>query len=381
MAGNYLSALRGGSPWDGRFEAGPSPASFAAFPWKRLGRAPRRPTSTPPASSSTCLGSPTPAGSFSDRLAMRFFSHVGGAARPPCRHKSRPALTMSQSVAYIVIHETEYPLRGAGVAGPAPAAPHPRALPQSCAHRPASPSPRRGPPHPRRGRLRQPGDLAVPRHPHDGLLVRAESRVTVVRRALPAPPTRRPGSACARLPVPPGPAAPNASTPSATAPRPRARGTPPSPTSPAGLSPGCRCWWAPKALMDLIFKTFTFDAEATGGGTPVQVRCSAQARRVPGLRPPDDRCAALHRPAGALHVGLPAHRPAARQAAPRRRRRLHAWVAVWCPATAGSNTTPPTASSPTCATSPSAGARLPGRLAAARVILGGLAQAPRCASR
>ena len=66
-------------------------------------------------------------------------------------------------------------------------------------------------------------------------------------------------------------------------------------------------------------------------------------RRLPGLRPRDARLPARPRPAGALCLGLPAHRPAAGPAAPARRRRVACLGrGVLAAATAGSSSIRPT---------------------------------------
>ncbi len=75
-------------------------------------------------------------------------------------------------------------------------------------------------------------------------------------------------------------------------------------------------------------------------------------RRLPGLRAPDARLPARPRPAGALHVGLPADRSAARDgracSAPMRRTPGSRPMRR---ATAGSSSTRPTTAFPTSATS------------------------------
>ena len=78
----------------------------------------------------------------------------------------------------------------------------------------------------------------------------------------------------------------------------------------------------------------------------------AEERRLPGLRPRDDRLPAQPRPGGALRLGLPADRPAAGPAAPARRRCLpRLGRSVFARATAGSSSTRPTTISPIAATS------------------------------
>ena len=78
--------------------------------------------------------------------------------------------------------------------------------------------------------------------------------------------------------------------------------------------PGAPVLVGARALMAKIFEELTFDPEATdrvhaGHGSP-----GKQARRLPGLCPPDDRLPARTRPCRPLCQRLPADPPATRQA-------------------------------------------------------------------
>ena len=170
--------------------------------------------------------------------------------------------------------------------------------------------------------------------PHDGLLVRAESHVTVVRRALPAPadspPWERVREGFLYRPEPHSRerldaerylyASPRVPRDAALADFARQAFTPELP-----LLAGA------KALMDLIFKTFTFDAEATEVNTPVH----EVLKRKRGV------CQDFaHLMIAALRsIGLPARYMSGYLLTdpPPGKPRLvgadasHAWVAVWCP--------------------------------------------------
>ena len=243
---------------------------------------------------------------------------------------------MTRSTDYIVIHETEYPPCGV----PVSLAQHllhliPRDLPWQ---------------------TRRSGEIVIDPDlsrliegedvfgnpvawlsldtPHDGLLVRAESHVTVVRRALPAaadsPPWESVREAFMYRPEPHSRerldaerylyASPRVPRDAALADFARQAFTPELP-----LLAGA------KALMDLIFETFTFDAEATEVNTPV----FDVLKRKRGV------CQDFaHLMIAALRsIGLPARYMSGYLLTdpPPGKPRLvgadasHAWVAVWCP--------------------------------------------------
>ena len=75
-------------------------------------------------------------------------------------------------------------------------------------------------------------------------------------------------------------------------------------------------------LMRRIHREFEFDAERDDGDDVGRRGARAAPRRLPGLRPRDDRLPAQPRPAGALRLRLPADAAAAGPAAPARRRRV-----------------------------------------------------------
>ena len=243
---------------------------------------------------------------------------------------------MTRSIDYIVLHETEYPACGV----PVSLAQHllhliPRALPWQT--RQAA------------GITIAP-DLARLQHgedsfgnpvawlsldtPHDGLLVRAESHVTVIGRAQPkasaSPPWERVRDRFQYRPAP-------CSAEVLDAQR-YLYASPQAPRSPRlaefaarAFTPGVPLLVGAQALMRLIFETFTFDAEATEVGTPVD-EVLARKRGV---------CQDFaHLMIAALRsLGLPARYMSGYLLTdpPPGKPRLvgadasHAWVAVWCP--------------------------------------------------
>ena len=93
-----------------------------------------------------------------------------------------------------------------------------------------------------------------------------------------------------------------------------------------------------------IHRDFAYDHEATEVDTAPAEAFRLQARRLPGLRPRDDRRPSRRRHPGRLCLGLPPHHPAQGQAAARGRRR-HACLGprlVRPGMPAGSSSTPPT---------------------------------------
>ena len=243
---------------------------------------------------------------------------------------------MTRSVAYIVIHETEYPPCGV----PVSLAQHllhliPRELPWQT--REAG----RIVVEPDQARLVKGEDaFGTPLGwlsldtPHDGLLVRAESRVTVMARTLPKagespawesvrdtfPYRAKPRSGeslDAERYLYASPRIPRDARLAAFAAR--------------AFKPGVPLLAGAQALMELIFKTFTFDAEATEVGTPV-LEVLARKRGV---------CQDFaHLMIAALRsIGLPARYMSGyllTDPPPGKPRLIgadasHAWVALWCP--------------------------------------------------
>jgi hypothetical protein len=340
MAGNYLSRFeKSGSPWAWPSWSRPSPASRSS-PGSASRRAPRRPTATPPASSSPPAWRPWPTPAGSSPTASRCASSATWAAtaRPPSPPEtlpSAPPATMSQSVAYIVIHETEYPHCGV----PVSLAQHllhliPARCRTNCAHRPASPSPPTSAASPTArtpSATRSPGCPSTP--PRRPAGARREPRHGGAPR--PAGPRRFAalGERARSLHVP-------ARTPQPRTPRRRALPLrlAPRPADAAladfarqAFNPGLPLLAGARALMDLIFKTFTFDAEATEVSTPVH----DVLKRKRGV------CQDFaHLMIAALRsIGLPARYMSGYLLTdpPPGKPRLvgadasHAWVAVWCP--------------------------------------------------
>lgn len=242
-----------------------------------------------------------------------------------------------RSTAYIVIHETEYPPCGV----PVSLSQHllhliPRALPWQSRES---------------GRIVVEPDLARLVEgedafgnpvtwlsldtPHDGLVVRAESRVTVIRREpLLKPADSRPWEQVRdSLRYRPKPLAADALD--------AQRYLYASPRAPRDallaafaaqvFKPGVPLLLGAQALMELIFKTFTYDPEATEVGTPV-LEVLKKKRGV---------CQDFaHLMIAALRsIGLPARYMSGyllTEPPPGKPRLVgadasHAWVAVWCP--------------------------------------------------
>jgi uncharacterized alpha-E superfamily protein len=191
------------------------------------------------------------------------------------------------------------PLRRAGFPGPAPAAPDPPGA--------ALAEPRIGviTIEPDLARLTEGEDafgnpvawLSLDT-PHDGLLVRAESHVTVIRRPLPkaedSPEWESVRDSLRYRPEPRDADTLDALRYLYASPR-VPRDAQLAEFARAAFKPGLPLLVATRALMDLIFKTFTFDAKATEVSTPVHEVLKKKARGMPGLRPPDDRRPALGR--------------------------------------------------------------------------------------
>ena len=243
---------------------------------------------------------------------------------------------MSQSVAYIVIHETEYPHCGV----PVSLAQHllhliPRALPhQLRASAGITIAPDVGRLTHGEDAFGNPVTWLSLDTPHDGLLVRAESHVTVVRRALPAatdsPPWESVREAFMYRPEPHSRERLDAERYLYASPRvPRDAAL--ADFARQAFTPGLPLLAGARALMDLIFKTFTFDAEATEVNTPVH----DVLKRKRGV------CQDFaHLMIAALRsIGLPARYMSGYLLTdpPPGKPRLvgadasHAWVAVWCP--------------------------------------------------
>lgn len=170
--------------------------------------------------------------------------------------------------------------------------------------------------------------------PHDGLLVRAESHVTVIGRELPKP-DDSPSWESVRdslryRPEPRDADALDALRYLYASPR-VPRDAVLADFAAAAFKPGLPLLIATRALMDLIFKTFTFDAKATEVSTPVH----EVLKRKRGV------CQDFaHLMIAALRsVGIPARYMSGYLLTdpPPGKPRLvgadasHAWVAVWCP--------------------------------------------------
>ncbi len=243
---------------------------------------------------------------------------------------------MTRSIDYIVIHETEYPPCGV----PVSLAQHllhliPRDLPwQTRASGTITIDPDLS-------RLIEGEDvfgnpvawLSLDT-PHDGLLVRAESHVTVIGRSLPKPADSPPWEAVReRFRYRPEPCDANVLD--------AQRYLYASPRVPcdAALAAFARQAFKPdvpllagaQALMDLIFKTFTFDAKATEVGTPVHEVLTRKRGVCQDF---------AHLMIAALRsIGLPARYMSGyllTDPPPGKPRLIgadasHAWVSVWCP--------------------------------------------------
>lgn len=243
---------------------------------------------------------------------------------------------MTRSADYIVIHETEYPPCGVPVA----LAQHllhlvPRALPWQLLHSggividPALSHVQEG-----IDAFGNPVAWLSLDTPHDGLVVRAESRVTVLGRDLPKPADSPPWEeVCEIFQYRPEPCSADVLEAQ------RYRYSSPRVPCDSTLAdfarqvfkPGVPLLVGTQALMLLIFKTFTFDAKATEVATPVHevltrkrgvcqdfAHLMIAALRSIGL--------AARYMSGYLLTDPPPGKPRLIGADA-----SHAWVAVWCP--------------------------------------------------
>ena len=243
---------------------------------------------------------------------------------------------MSRSTSYVVIHETEYPHCGVPVA----LAQHllhllPRELPwQTCESGRIVVEPALARLVDGQDAFGNPVAWLSLDTPHDGLLVRAESQVTVIGRTLPkaaASPAWESVRERFRYRAEPisaealdaqrylyaSPRAPRDARLAAFAAR--------------AFKPGVPLLAGAQALMELIFKTFTFDAEATEVGTSVHEVLEKKRGVCQDF---------AHLMIAALRsIGLPARYMSGYLLTdpPPGKPRLvgadasHAWVAVWCP--------------------------------------------------
>ena len=170
--------------------------------------------------------------------------------------------------------------------------------------------------------------------PHDGLLVRAESHVTVIGRPLPKA-EDSPEWESVRDSLRYRPAPRDADTLDAlrylyASPR-VPRDTQLAEFAQAAFKPGLPLLVATRALMELIFKTFTFDAKATEVSTPVHEVLKKKRGVCQDF---------AHLMIAALRsVGVPARYMSGyllTDPPPGKPRLIgadasHAWVAVWCP--------------------------------------------------
>lgn len=243
---------------------------------------------------------------------------------------------MTRSVAYTVIHETEYPACGM----PVSLAQHllhliPRELPWQTREsgritiEPALAQLSEG-----EDAFGNPVAWLSLDTPHDGLLVRAESHVTVIGRELPKP-DDSPAWESVRdslryRPEPRDADALDALRYLYASPR-VPRDAVLADFARTAFKPGLPLLVATRALMDLIFKTFTFDAKATEVSTPVH----EVLKRKRGV------CQDFaHLMIAALRsVGIPARYMSGyllTDPPPGKPRLIgadasHAWLAVWCP--------------------------------------------------
>ncbi len=124
----------------------------------------------------------------------------------------------------------------------------------------------------------------------------------------------------------------------------------PSSMRPRASSPAATGSRRSTDLMRRIHRDFEFEPGATTTSTSVETVLANAQGRLPGFRPPDDLLPALARAAGLVHLGLPAHQSAARQAAAGGRRRLACLGrAPGRPAMAGWSSIRPTTPWPTSA--------------------------------
>ena len=84
------------------------------------------------------------------------------------------------------------------------------------------------------------------------------------------------------------------------------------------VAPGMTAADTVEAIGLALHRDMSFDPDATTVDTPPVRGLRPPPRRLPGLRPGDDRQPPRHRHPGRLRLRLPAHQPAARQAPARR---------------------------------------------------------------